>query len=297
MADRDPQAPLREFRKSNDFFVGVDSDGCAFDTMEVKHKECFIPKIVEHYGLAAVSKYARESAEFVNLYSKWRGINRFPGLILALDFLEDRPEVARRGFQVPKLPGLREWLDRESKPANPQLKAAVESGGDPDLTLTLKWSEDVNRAIAATVRDVPPFPLVRESLEALAGRADVMVVSATPVEALTREWTEHDLAQYVGLIAGQELGGKREHLALAAGPDRYDRDKVLMLGDAPGDLKAALENDALFFPIDPGFEEDSWRRFHDEAIPKFFDGSYRGSYMDAQIARFEELLPSEPPWK
>ena len=293
----DPQAPLRGFRNTADFFVGIDSDGCAFDTMEVKHKECFIPMIVRHYGLAAVSKYARECAEFINLYSKWRGINRFPGLILALDLLAERPEVARRGFQVPKLPGLRSWLERESKPANPQLKAAVEETGDPDLARTLEWSEDVNRAVAATVRDVPPFPLVRESLESLAGRADVMVVSATPGEALRREWGEHDLAQYVGLIAGQELGGKREHLAIAAGPDRYERDKVLMVGDAPGDLLAAVENEALFFPINPGYEEESWRQFHDEGLDRFFAGTYRGAYMDGLLARFESLLPAEPPWK
>ena len=38
----DPQTPLREFRKTHEFFVGIDSDGCAFDTMEVKHKERFL---------------------------------------------------------------------------------------------------------------------------------------------------------------------------------------------------------------------------------------------------------------
>ena len=35
----------------HDFLVGIDSDGCAFDTMEVKHKECFIPNIINSYGL------------------------------------------------------------------------------------------------------------------------------------------------------------------------------------------------------------------------------------------------------
>jgi len=78
---------LEGFSRQRDFFVGIDSDGCAFDTMEVKHKECFIPNIVRFYNLAAVSKYAREAAEFVNLYSQWRGINRFPGLIMTLDLL------------------------------------------------------------------------------------------------------------------------------------------------------------------------------------------------------------------
>src|SRR5436190_15386391 len=98
----DPQLPLRNFQKRNEFFVGIDSDGCAFDTMEVKHKECFIPNIVKYFGLAAVSKFAREAAEFVNLYSQWRGINRFPALTRTFDLLADRPEVVRRGFKVPE---------------------------------------------------------------------------------------------------------------------------------------------------------------------------------------------------
>ncbi|WP_169976537.1 HAD family hydrolase [Tautonia rosea] len=295
-AAADPQAALRNFVKTHDFFVGIDSDGCVFDTMEVKHKECFIPNIIKFFGLAAVSKYAREAAEFVNLYSKHRGINRFPALTEALDLLERRPEVKRRGVKLPELRGLRDWIDRESKLGNPVLKAEVERTGDPDLTLCLKWSEAVNQTVGEMVHNVPPFPMVRESMEALKGKADVMVVSATPVEALTREWEEHDLAQFVGLIAGQELGSKKEHLGLAAG-GRYAPDHILMVGDAPGDRKAAEANGVLFYPINPGFEDQSWQRFHDEALPRFFNGTYAGSYMAERIAEFEALLPEHPPWE
>src|SRR5436305_1523944 len=120
-APTDPQAPLRNFPQSRAFFIGIDSDGCAFDTMEVKHKECFIPNIIRYFGLAAVSKYAREVAEFLNLYSRWRGINRFPGLTMTLDLLGERPEVARRGFRPPALDGLRRWIARETRLANPTL--------------------------------------------------------------------------------------------------------------------------------------------------------------------------------
>ncbi len=35
----------------HDFLVGIDSDGCAFDTMELKHKECFIPNIINYMEL------------------------------------------------------------------------------------------------------------------------------------------------------------------------------------------------------------------------------------------------------
>lgn len=295
-ASPDPQSIVRDFPKANEFFIGVDSDGCAFDTMEVKHKECFIPNIIKHFRLAAVSKLAREVAEFLNLYSTGRGINRFPGLALTLDMLRERPEVARRNFEVPTLPRLREWMTRETKLGNPALKAEVARSGDPELAACLAWSEDVNRSVEEIVKEVPPFPLVRESLQDVRDKADVMVVSATPCEALEREWAEHGLAELVALIAGQELGSKKELLALAA-VERYPRDKILMVGDAPGDLKAAKDNDVLFFPIDPGFEDESWERFRNEALGHFFAGTYRGRYMDERIAHFESLLPAEPPWK
>jgi phosphoglycolate phosphatase-like HAD superfamily hydrolase len=293
----DPQAALRDFAKTSDFFIGIDSDGCAFDTMEVKHKECFIPAFIKHFHLAAVAKYAREACEFVNLYSKDRGANRFPAYLKALDLLGERPEVQRRGFRAPPLKGMRDWIKRETKLGNPTLKAEVEKTGDPDLARAYAWSVEVNEAVEAIVKDVPPFPLVRESINEMIGRADVMVVSATPGEALKREWDEHGLAQYVGLIAGQELGSKKEHLALAAGPDKYARHHVLMIGDAPGDRAAAEANGVLFFPIDPGYEDESWKRLIEEALPHFFDGTYQGAYMDEQVARFEKLLPATPPWK
>ncbi|MFO0892080.1 MAG: HAD hydrolase-like protein [Isosphaeraceae bacterium] len=295
-APGDAQQALREFPKRNDFFVGIDSDGCAFDTMEVKHKECFIPNIIQSYNLAAISKYAREAAEFINLYSQWRGINRFPALVKTFDLLIERPEVLRREHPIPPLKGLRGWIQRETKLANPTLKAEVEKTGDADLALALSWSEAVNRTIGEMVHDVPPFPFVRESLKCMNGKADVMVVSATPGEALKREWEEHDLAGHVGLIAGQELGSKKEHLALAA-VGKYQPNHILMVGDAPGDMQAAQANGVLFYPIDPGHEDQSWQRFFEEALPRFLAENYAGAYMDAQVARFTQLLPDTPPWK
>jgi phosphoglycolate phosphatase-like HAD superfamily hydrolase len=295
-APGDPQAPLRNFQRTKDFFVGIDSDGCVFDTMEVKHKECFIPQIIRFFELAAISKYAREVAEFLNLYSRWRGINRFPGLVLTLDLLAERPEVARRGFRLPGVPGLREWVARETTLANSTLRAEIERTDDPDLVVTLEWSEAVNEAISAIVHDVPPFPFVRETLGQIDDRADVLVCSATPCEALVREWKEQGIAPHANLIAGQEFGSKRQQLALAAA-GRYEADKILMIGDAPGDLQAAEANGVLFYPVLPGLEDESWERLHDEALPRFFAGEYTADYMADLIGRFRALLPSEPPWK
>ena len=96
----DRKVNMIDFTPKHDYLVGIDSDGCAFDTMELKHKECFIPNIINYWGLQGVSKYAREAAEFVNLYSKSRGINRFPALVEALEWTNKRPEVKARGIKV-----------------------------------------------------------------------------------------------------------------------------------------------------------------------------------------------------
>ena len=106
----------------HEFLVGIDSDGCVFDTMELKHKECFAPAFINHYELQGVSKYAREAAEFVNLYSKSRGANRFPALIEQLDWLRRRPEVLARGIPVARPQGLIKWAASETKLGNPALE-------------------------------------------------------------------------------------------------------------------------------------------------------------------------------
>ncbi|MCK9244619.1 MAG: HAD family hydrolase, partial [Candidatus Marinimicrobia bacterium] len=282
--------------KRHEFLVAIDSDGCAFDTMEIKHKECFIPNIINYWNLQAVSKYARAAAEFVNLYSKWRGINRFPGLVMVFDLLKEWPEVQARKTAIPVAQSLRDWLARETKLGNPALKAEVERTGDPILKQALEWSEAVNADIARLVHDVPPFAFVRESLEKLQKVADVMVCSATPLEALRREWEEHDIARYTRVIAGQEIGSKNEQLAMAI-DGRYKAENVLMIGDALGDLKAARGNSARFFSINPGHEERSWENFYKRYLDEFIYGKYDDQTEARLIAEFEEFLPAVPPWK
>lgn len=291
----DLQAELKNLQPRFPYLIAIDSDGCAFDTMEIKHKECFIPNIIKFWNLQPVSKYARAAAEFVNLYSKWRGINRFPALTMVFDLLKERPEVQKRNIRIPEVKSLRDWINRESKLGNPVLKGEVEKTKDPVLEQALRWSEAVNVTVADLVFGVPPFPLVRESLEKITGWADVIVCSATPVEALRREWAEHDIAKYTRIIAGQELGSKKEHIFLAS-DGKYKKENILMIGDAPGDHKAAKANEAKFFPINPGQEEESWDRFINQAAEKFKTGKYTIEYEKNLIEKFDDLLPEKPPW-
>jgi len=287
---------LKALRKEKDFFVGIDSDGCAFDTMEIKHKECFTPNIINSWDLQAVSRFAREASEFVNLYSRWRGINRFPALLMVFDLLAERPEAVERGYKAPAVDSLRKWIKEETRLGNPTLEAKVADTGDPVLARTLSWSKAVNDTVAKIVRNVPPFPHVRQSLDWLQDVADIMVVSATPGEALEREWLEHDIGKYARMICGQEMGSKAEHLKYGAG-GKYDAHKVLMIGDAPGDMKAARANGFLFYPINPGQEAASWKRFFEEAADAFTAGRYEGDYEKKLVEEFMTYLPSTPPWK
>jgi len=280
----------------HEFFVGIDSDGCAFDSMEIKHKECFCPQIIKFWDLQAVSKYAREAVEFINLYSKWRGTNRWPALISALDLLAERPEVIKRNCKIPKAPKVREFIASGKALSNDGLKAYMAEHPDPELEHALKWSKAVNDSVTYMVHNLPPFPYVRESLELIQKKADAMVVSATPTEALIKEWQENKIDKYVRAIAGQELGTKKQHLKIAAA-GKYQPSRVLMIGDAPGDLDAARANNALFFPINPVHEDASWERFYKEGFEKFLSGQFAGAYEAGLIAEFEKLLPSTPPWK
>jgi phosphoglycolate phosphatase-like HAD superfamily hydrolase len=290
----DPAQNLRDFKPSKEFFIGIDSDGCIFDSMEIKHKECFTPMFIKHFHLQAVSKYAREVWEFVNLYSKDRGANRFPALVKAVQYLGSRPPVRAREVKMPEMAALEDWMKRETKLGNATLNAEV-ARGNAGLAHIKVWSDAVNKAVEDIVHGVPPFPLVRESLAKLNHQADAMCISQTPADALKREWSEHKIDPFVKMIAGQEMGTKTEHLKFAAA-GKYAPSKILMIGDAPGDHKAAKANQALFFPINPGKEEASWERFLGEALDRFFKGTYAGDYEAKLIHEFDGCLPEKPTW-
>jgi phosphoglycolate phosphatase-like HAD superfamily hydrolase len=290
------QDDLKNLRPEKEFFIGIDSDGCVFDSMETKHKECFCPAFINNFNLQSVSRYARDVWDFVNLYSGNRGSNRFPALIKALDLLREHPEVKKRGAAIMDLPALKAWVQRESKLGNSALKAEVDRTGDPELSLVCRWSVDVNDAVAKIVRGIPPFPLFRESLQNMSAHADVIVVSQAPAETIVREWAELGIDKPLRFIAGQEAGTKAEHLSFAA-KGKYPSNKILMIGDAPVDLAAAESAEVLFYPIVPGSEDESWQRFHDEALGKFFGMSYEGAYEEALIAGFKRSLPDNALWE
>jgi phosphoglycolate phosphatase-like HAD superfamily hydrolase len=280
---------INNFVKKKDFLVGIDSDGSAFDTMEIKHKECFVPNFIYIWELQPIAKYAREVWEKVNLYSKWRGINRFAGLVMVLDLLSEKEEVKKRGFTIQDISSLREWVEKENTLSNSALEARLASGYDSTLEKALLWSKAVNNDTNKIVKGVPPFNCVKECMARMVESCDIAVISAASGEALYKEWTEHALIQYTNVVAGQEVGGKKEQLR-AMKEKGYEEGNILMIGDAIGDLKAARDNNVKFYPINPGREEESWERFYKEAYDKFLKGEYTAEYENKLIEEFRTYL-------
>lgn len=292
---------LDGFRPERESLICIDSDGCAFDTMGIKQRECFCPWMIAYFHLQPVARAARECKEFADLYSKTRGANRHVTIKRILsDLLPSHPHTEATGFRVPQFPHYFKWVDDpESVLSNDGLKRAIAAASDQqardELAHVLQWSERVNWSVKEIVKGIPPFPHVKESLEYLSSEADMIVVSATPLEALEREWTEHGLARHLALICGQEMGTKREQIAAAS--KRYAKERVLMIGDAPGDMDAARGNNVLFYPIVPGSEIDAWREFLTEGVQRFLNGEYAGEYEQTLIQRFEDALPDRPEWE
>ncbi|HPC93892.1 MAG TPA: HAD hydrolase-like protein [Sedimentisphaerales bacterium] len=302
MTKTDPAQPLKDYQPRHRFFVGIDSDGCAFETMAAKQQSCFCPEMTVSFGLQPVAQAVRECMDFAALYSRTRGANRHQTARRVIaELLPAHPMVKRSGFKVPHFPHYFQWVDDpNSVLSNAGLLEALDRATDPaarkEFETALQWSRRADRAIDDMIRDIPPFPGVHTSLEKIAAQADVAVISSASQEALEWEWTEHQIAQHVTVIAGQEMGSKTDQLRHAT-EGKYEKTHVLMIGDTPGDMQAARANEVLFYPIHPGHEIESWKRFHDEAFDRFIKGRYAGAYEARWIAEFDRFFFDSPPWQ
>ena len=285
---------------TKDYLVAIDSDGCVFDAMGIKQRECFCPMMIAYFALQPVAEAARQCKEFADLFSKTRGANRHKTIVRILqELLPSHPMVIKRGFEVPQFTHYANWVNNpNSLLSNDGLRQAAEAAtgqAKDQLSQAHQWSIRVDELVGEIVKNVPPFPYVRQSLEKIVQQADIIVCSSTPVEALEREWAEHDVVKYTTVVAGQEMGKKAEHLAVMC--EKYDTDKILMMGDALGDQDAAEQNGVLYYPINPGDEGTSWKRFHDEAFDKFTADTYAGDYQNMVKTEFAGYLPETPPWQ
>ncbi|MCD6318844.1 HAD hydrolase-like protein [Candidatus Aerophobetes bacterium] len=301
----DAEQQLKNFKRTKDFLVAIDTDGCVTDNMNGKQMLIFHPQFMEFYGLWDIESFFREVAEYYNLFSVDRGCNRFIAIQLTLKALAERKDVqkalAERCVKLPDTKPLNDYISFAQKNklglGNPSLERFVnENPTCFPLYKLLGWSEAVNRTFPHISAKIPPFSGVKESLDLMAQHADVMVVSKTPYEDLANYWEAQGIASYVHIIAGQEMGSKAHHIEVAKKVGKYEDDHVLMIGDGKGDLKAVKKNNGLFYPVSPGSEQKAWNDFAD-AFEMFIQGKYKGEFEDDLLASFDKVLLTTPPWE
>lgn len=301
----DAEQQLRKFKRTKDFLVAIDTDGCVTDNMNGKQMLIFHPQFMEFYQLWEIESYFREVAEYYNLFSVDRGCNRFIAIQLTLTALQNRTDVQQvlqeRHIKLPNIKSLNEYIayTKENKLGlgNPSLEEYLNQNPlDLSLYKLLGWSEAVNRMFPHISAKITPFNYVEEYLKLMAQHADILIVSKTPYSDLANYWEAQGIAQYVQIISGQEMGSKGHHLEVAKKAGNYDDDQVLMIGDGGGDLKAVKVNKGLFYPTAPGVEQKAWDNFP-QAFQRFIKREYKGEFEDNLLQAFDQALLTSPPWQ
>lgn len=270
---------VQTFQKINDLLICVDSDGCAMDTMDVKHKEAFGPAAVAIWGLEDFQDVFLKTWNEINLYTRTRGINRFKGVVQTFAALE------AKGMKMPDISRFKKWTEETTELSNPALERAIAKTGDEQLKQALAWSHAVNQTIEDKLAGQDrPVTGAKEGLEAAAAVADVAIVSSANEEAVLDEWNRHGLSEHVDILLGQDAGTKS--YCISQLKSLYPTEQMLMVGDAFGDLDAALQNGVRFYPILVGKEAESWARFRTEALPRMESGDFDESYQQALIQEF-----------
>lgn len=272
---------LNDYQKQKDFLVCVDSDGCAMDTMDVKHIKCFGPCMVTEWELDEWREEILTRWNDINLYTMTRGINRFKGLSKALG------EINEKYRKIEELDVLTEWVENSPELSNDAVKRAIEQNPDSIiLKKALSWSLAVNESINQLPESEKlPFQGVKEALAYAQQYADVAIVSSANLGAVLDEWKLYGLLEHTDIVLAQDAGSKAFCIGelLKKG---YAPDHVLMCGDAPGDQDAAKKNGVFYYPILVKHEKESWSEFVSEGLEHLVNGTYGGDYQDKKNTAF-----------
>ena len=272
------------FERKHDYLVCVDSDGCVMDTMNCKHFNCFGPCMVTEWGLEEWKDAILDRWNVINLFSMTRGINRFKGLAMALG------EIDKQYKPISGIAALQHWVEVAPALSNDGVAKAAAEATDADAKLVfqkaLNWSKAVNVSIVELDEALKvPYNGAKEGLAAAHEFADVAMVSSANRDAVEEEWGKFGLLQHTDIVLAQDIGSKAACIAemLKFG---YDLDKVVMVGDAPGDCDAAEKNGVHYYPILVNHEKESW----DEAIAVAFGKLQSGNYAEYGAQKKQEFL-------
>lgn len=275
----------KAYTKNHSFLICVDSDGCAMDTMDVKHIRYFGPCMVKEWGLEQWQEAILARWNEINLYTLTRGINRFKGLCMAL------AEINEQYQAIPDVEALLHWGETASVLSETSLKQAIENQPEHEsLRKALAWSQAVNKGIETLPQaDKKAFNGVKEALKHAHEVADIVIVSSANREAVLEEWELRGLLEHTDYVMAQDAGTKKACIAELM-KEGYEPSHVLMVGDAPGDMEAADRNNVLYYPILVGKEAESWEEFLQTALVRLLEGTYEGTYAEEKKQIFMNHL-------
>ena len=280
---------LEKFKKKKDFLICIDSDGCAMDTMDIKHIKCFGPCMINQWNLEKWKSPILKRWNEVNLYTLTRGINRFKGLALALE------EINERYIPVEGLNEFIDWTHSTKELSNESLEGQIkiQKQNITCLKKALDWSRAVNASInELKYEEKLTFDGVYIGIKEAKKFADVAIVSSANEQAVLEEWKKHGLLDNVDIVLTQNTGSKAYCISRLV-EKGYDRNNVLMVGDAVGDLDSAKSNNILYYLILVKKENQSWSRFTNETLELFISNAYKGKYEEKVIKEFKENLSGD----
>jgi phosphoglycolate phosphatase-like HAD superfamily hydrolase len=274
------------------YFIGIDSDGTVFDSMEIKHKRVFQPIAVELWCLEPVEELYCSICQSINLYSELRGVNRFAGLAQAFSTLVESSELGVDLLQGHEM--LQEFVQSDYPLSYAGLDGYNSVREDSFLDKVLLWSRRSDELYEEIMdsEGTPTFPGISGILERASQKSEIVVISSSSRITLKQDWGKAGLLPFVARIEGQEQGSKSMQLATASEKNLAMHHR-LMIGDALSDLEAAQEHEMLFYPIIPGAEAHAWERFEAEALENFYKGTYAGDYEQDLLSEFHHALRSE----
>lgn len=278
---------LKDFVKKHDYLICVDSDGCVMDTMTCKHMHCFGPCLVDEWGLESWEEDVLHLWNNACLFRLTRGINRFKALSVVLE------QIHKKYTPIVGLSALQEWVANTKALSNESLAACLEQTEDEDSRICLQkallWSREANEAIDHLPIELKqPVYGAREALKAAARFADIAVVTSANRDAVQEEWNSYGLMKYARVLLAQDSGSK-SHCIAKLMEYGYEKEHVLMIGDAVGDARAAEKNGVWFYPVLVNWEEESWDMLRQTYLEAFYRGEY-GAYQEEKKQVFLENL-------
>lgn len=275
------------FVRQHDYLICVDSDGCVLDTMNCKHFHCFGPCLVAEWALEQWQEDILRRWNDINLFQMTRGINRFRALVMILE------EISQKYTPIIGVDGLKRWVESAPALSNEELSSALDAETDEDARLcmykALIWSLAVNESVnRLPVELKKAFDGAELALIKAHGFADVAVISGANRDAVEEEWEVLGLLEHTDLVLAQDVGSTT-HCIEKMLEFGYDREKVLLIGDDPGDSESARKSGIWFYPILVNWEEESWAECRAEAMEWLRQGSF-GLYQDEKRQVFVENL-------